>query len=282
MSVLQSNAAPGAPIGRRRVPFPVIDTHCHLTFPALRADVPGVLARAAEHGISGAITISTTTRDAPEALAIAEQHDNVWCSAGVHPLHADEGPHEWEFLRRVARSPRCVAWGELGLDNHYDEPARDIQHSVLREQLEFIQRCRDEDGIELPIILHCRKAFADLIPVLRQTQFDPARFVFHCFTGGPDDMRLLLDFGAMVSFTGVLTYRNAPEVREAAKLAPADRIMVETDSPFLSPEPKRGVRPCEPWMTSLTARRLAEVRGEAWDAFSARINDNTRRFFGVG
>jgi TatD DNase family protein len=259
----------------------VIDTHCHLTFPELRADIPGVLARAAEHGVTGAITISTTTRDAPEALAIAEQYENVWCSAGVHPLHSDEGPHEWEVLKRVAQSPRCAAWGELGLDNHYDRPERAVQHAVLHEQLAFIQRCRAE-GIDLPVILHCRKAFGDLIPVLRESGLDPSRFVFHCFTGGPDDMRMLLDFGAMVSFTGVLTYRNAPEVREAAKLAPADRIMVETDAPFLSPEPKRGVRPCEPWMTSLTARRLAEVRGEAWEALCARLDANTRRFFGVG
>src|SRR5690606_23201961 len=108
------------PPNRRRAPslrvsFPVIDTHCHLTFPELRSDIPGVLARAAEHGVTGCITISTTTRDAPEALAIAEQYENVWCSAGVHPLHSDEGPHEWSVLERVARSPRCVAWGELGL-----------------------------------------------------------------------------------------------------------------------------------------------------------------------
>ncbi len=145
----------------------VIDTHCHLTFPQLRKDVAGVLARAAEHGVTGAITISTTTRDAPEALAIAEAHENVWCSAGVHPLHADEGPHDWSVLRRVAQSPRCVAWGELGLDNHYDEPAGEIQRRVLDEQLAFIRRCREEDGIELPVILHCRKAFAELIPILR-------------------------------------------------------------------------------------------------------------------
>ncbi|MFG0285064.1 MAG: TatD family hydrolase [Phycisphaerales bacterium JB039] len=260
----------------------MIDTHCHLTFPQLRADIPGILARAAEHGITGAITISTTTRDAPEARAIAESYNNIWCSAGIHPLHADEGPHDWNVLREVARSPRCVAWGELGLDNHYDEPARAIQDRILRDQLAFIKGCRQRDGIDLPVILHCRKAFADLIPVLRDSGLDPARFVFHCFTGGPDDMRLLLDFGAMVSFTGVLTYRNAPEVREAAKLAPADRIMVETDAPFLSPEPRRGVRPCEPWMTSLTARRLAEVRGEDWDGFCAQVEENTRRFFGVG
>ncbi len=258
----------------------MIDTHCHLTFPDFAGRVPGVLAAAAERGVTGAITISTTTRDCLDALAIAESHPNVWCSAGVHPLYSDRGPHEWENLRRVASSSRCVAWGELGLDNHYDKPARDVQRRVLDEELAFIGSCR-RAGINKPIVLHCREAFGDLIPILRATGFEPSRFVFHCFTGTPDDMRKVLDFGAMVSFTGVVTYRNAREVQEAASLAPLIRLMVETDAPFLSPDPHRGQRPCEPWMTSVTARRLAELRAEPWDAFHAAINENTRRFFGI-
>ncbi len=281
----------GGRCGFRRLdgvyPDGVIDTHCHLTFPDFRGRVPEVLGAAAREGVTGAITISTTTRDCLEALEVARAYANVWCTSGVHPLHSHEGGvggHEWENLVRVARDPRCVAWGELGLDNHYAEPARDIQDRVLAEQLALIQACREgrRGGvIDKPIVIHCREAFADLIPVLRATSLDPTRFVFHCFTGGPEDMRRVLDFGAMVSFTGVVTYKNAPEVREAARMVPRDRIMVETDAPFLSPEPRRGVRPCEPWMTSLTARRLAEVRGEAWEDFHALVNANTERFFGV-
>ncbi len=252
-----------------------------------------MFADAVAQGVTGAITISTTTRDCLEALAIAEAHPNVWCSAGVHPLYSDRGPHEWENLRRVAQSPRCVAWGELGLDNHYEKPARDLQRRVLNEELAFIAECRrggkgeggrgkGEGGIDKPIVLHCREAFDDLIPILRGTGFEPGRFVFHCFTGTPEDMREVLDFGAMVSFTGVVTYRNARGVQEAARLAPLDRIMVETDAPFLSPDPHRGRRPCEPWMASVTARRVAELRGEPWEEFHEAINANTRRFFGVG
>lgn len=258
----------------------MIDTHCHLTFPDFAGRVPGVLAEAASHGVTGAITICTTTRDCTEALAIAESFPNVWCSAGVHPLYSDRGSHQWDNLRSVAESPRCVAWGELGLDNHHDKPARETQRRVLDEELRFIGSCRAA-GIDKPIVLHCREAFDDLIPILRGTGFDPARFVFHCFTGAPHDMRKVLDFGAMVSFTGVVTYRNAAEVQEAARLAPLERIMVETDAPFLSPDPHRGKRPCEPWMASVTARRLAELRGETWDTFHAAINANTRRFFGI-
>ncbi|MCC6676245.1 MAG: TatD family hydrolase [Phycisphaerales bacterium] len=258
----------------------MIDTHCHLTFPDFTGRIPEVLATARREGVLGAITISTTTQDCLTALEIADRYPNVWCTAGVHPLYADQGPHRWENLRRVGSNPRCVAWGELGLDNHYDRPARDVQRAVLDEQLAFLRGLAGS-GLSKPIVLHCREAFDDLIPVLRASGFDPARMVFHCFTGTVDDARKALDLGAMISFTGVATYRNAEEVRLAAKLVPLDRIMVETDAPFLSPDPHRGVRPCEPWMSAVTARRLAEVRGERWEDFHAAIDRNTERFFGV-
>lgn len=263
---------------------PVIDTHCHLTFPDLSTEiaggVPGVLSRARSHGVTGCITISTTTGDALSALGVASTHPDVWCTAGVHPLYADEGPHDWEALRRVALNPRCVAWGELGLDNHYEEPTGVHQREVLDAQLAFIASCR-ASGLDKPIVLHCREAFDDLIPVLRSSGLDPTRMVFHCFTGSVANMRSLLNLGAWVSFTGVLTYRNAAELREAAQLVPKDRFMVETDAPFLPPEPHRSQRPCEPWMCSLTARRLAEIRGVSFEDLHDQLNDNTRRFFGI-
>jgi len=258
----------------------VIDTHCHLTFPDFAERAGEVLARAASHGVTGAITISTNTEDCLNALAIARRFPNVWCSAGVHPLYTDGGPHAWGNLGMVARDSRCVAWGELGLDNHYAEPAREVQRSVLDEELAFIASCHARDVVK-PVILHCREAFEDLIPILRATNLDPGRFVFHCFTGTPADMRRVLDFGALVSFTGVITYRNAAEVREAAKLVPDGRLMVETDAPYLPPEPHRSTRPCEPWMSSVTARSLAELRGQRWEDFHAMINRTTTEFFGI-
>jgi TatD DNase family protein len=239
-----------------------------------------VLEKAASEGVTGAITISTTTRDCLRALEIAEQYANVWCSAGVHPLYSHEGPHEWGNLKKVTGSARCVAWGELGLDNHYNGPHREVQHQVLEEQLAFIESCSKE-GISKPVVVHCREAFDDLIPVLKRSSLDLTKVVFHCFTGTVADAKKVLGIGAWISFTGVATYRNAPEVREAAKLMPPDRIMVETDAPFLSPEPQRGVRPCQPWMSSVTAKFIAELRGTPWDAFHAQINENSRRFFGV-
>lgn len=258
----------------------MIDTHCHLTFPEFREDVPGVLAEAEAAGVSGVITISTTSTDCVEALAIATRHERVWCSSGVHPLYSDRGPHDWKTIARVGAHEKCVAWGELGLDNHYDRPARDVQHAVLADQLAFIEG-QARAGVELPIALHCREAFADLIPILAETSLDPSRMVFHCFTGTPDEARACLDFGAMLSFTGVVTYKNAKGVAESAALAPIDRIMVETDGPFLAPEPHRGKRPCKPAWARHTAEFIAGARGEAFDGFHAAINDNTRRFFGI-
>lgn len=223
----------------------MIDTHCHLTFPDFAGRLDEVMDAAGAAGVSGAITISTSSADCADALAIAESHDRVWCSAGVHPLYTDRGEHDWDAIEFVARRPKCVAWGELGLDNHYDEPARDVQRRVLADQLARIEACR-ADGLDKPIVVHCRRAVEDLLPILRASTIPGERFVFHCFTEVPEHARLVLDFGAMISFTGVATYKNAPEVAASAELVPLDRIMVETDAPYLSPVPKRGTRPCEP------------------------------------
>jgi len=134
----------------------MIDTHCHLTFPDYGGDVHSVLDRAQQQGVTGAITISTTTRDCLDALAIAQSFDNVWCSSGVHPLYSDKSPHDWDTLLAVARDLRCVAWGELGLDNHYDNPPKEDQLRALEHQLALIESARPE--IDLPIEVHCRKA----------------------------------------------------------------------------------------------------------------------------
>lgn len=283
----------------------MIDTHCHLTFPDFHSREQAVLDQAAEAGVTGCITISTTTLDCLDALALAVRFNNVWCSSGIHPLYADTHDahatnrsgekHIWQNLRAVASHPKCVAWGELGLDNHYPKPSREIQHAVLHEQLAFIQAVnhnRDDAAAAkwggsinkphgLPIILHCREAFDDLIPILRATTLDPSRFVFHCFTGTPADMTKILDFGASVSFTGVLTYPNAPEVRAAAALVPLDRLMVETDAPFLPPIPHRGQRPCVPAWTIHTARELARVKNIPFEALHEQLNHNTQQFFGI-
>jgi TatD DNase family protein len=254
----------------------MFDTHCHLTFPEFRGRTSEILAEAASAGVRGAITISTTSADCLRTAELAGQFDNLWCSAGVHPLHAHE-PVDWSVVKNAANNPKCVAWGELGLDNHYYHPPRHIQDKVLSAQLAMMQ---DSDR-DLPIVIHCREAYEDLLAVLRKAPFEPSRYVFHCFTGTPGDARLVLDFGAWISFTGIVTFQNARDIAEAAKLVPPDRIMVETDSPFLTPEPMRKVRPNEPKFVVHTARHLAMLRKVDPSDFEKQLDLNAERFFGI-
>lgn len=259
----------------------MFDTHCHLTFKEFAERTAELLAAAAHDGVRGAITISTTTTDCLSALNLARSHDNLWCTAGVHPLHSDE-PIEWENLKRAGMDAKCVAWGELGLDNHYDRPPRDVQRKILLEQLEHLDRWRCESPIlDKPIVIHCRDAFDDLLPILKEAKIDASRCVFHCFTGSPADARKVLDFGAWISFTGIVTFANAAEVAEAAKLVPPDRIMAETDAPFLTPEPFRKLRPNEPKHVVHIGRRLAALRGVEFATFEEQLDANASRFFGI-
>jgi TatD DNase family protein len=259
----------------------MFDTHCHLTsreYAIAPGNIDRILTEAHEAGVYGAITVATTSSDCLAARDLATKHPNIWFSAGVHPLHSDE-PINWNDVASAAGDPRCVAWGELGLDNHYDRPLRKVQDKVLADELALIESKRP--SIDKPIIVHCRDAFDELLSIFRAAPFDPSRYVFHCFTGGPDDARQVLDFGAWISFTGIVTFQNAPQVAQAAKLVPLDRMMVETDAPFLTPEPMRKVRPNEPKFVVHTARRLAELRGMQYAEMERQLDQNAEKFFGI-
>jgi TatD DNase family protein len=258
----------------------VIDTHCHLTFPEFRDRIGDVLAQAQAAGVRGVITIATTGPDAQQALAIARAHPNVFSTAGVHPLYADKGPHDWQAITTCLKDPKCVAWGELGLDRFHSKPPLNQQRAVLDEQLQAIANA-DALGLRKPIVLHCREAFADLIPVLQNANISGSRCVFHCFTGTPADMEQVLAFGAMVSFTGVATYKSADALRKAIHMVPLNRIMIETDAPFLSPEPHRTVRPCVPGFAALTAASVAHTLDLDLQTFHNQVRENIYAFFGI-
>jgi TatD DNase family protein len=257
----------------------MIDTHCHLTFPQLNGDLLNVLRKAQDVGVMGMITIATTSEGSLENLEIAKSHDNIWCSAGVHPLYADE-PIDWAQVKAAGEDDLCVAWGELGLDGYHPKPSIDVQREVLRTQLRHLEKWSHE-GLEKPIVIHCRDAYDMLLPELEASSLPRDRYVFHCFTGTPDEAEQVLEFGAMISFTGVVTYRNATAVAEAAKIVPEDRIMVETDAPYLSPEPLRGTHPNEPANVMHTARFLAKLRGCPEKEFERTLDENACRFFGI-
>ena len=256
----------------------MIDTHCHLTFPELHDRWPQVLDDAAAVGVDRVITIGTTPDDAERCRAIAEADPRVYFAAGIHPHYSPNVPlSDLPRLAELAAHPRCVAFGEMGVDYHYADPPPRQQHEIFSAQLEVVRYSE----IPKPVVIHCRKAVDDTIAIINGSGIAGHRFVFHCFTEPPDECRKVLDLGAMISFTGIVTYKNAPEVRASALLVPDDRIMVETDAPYLPPEPHRKVRPNEPKLVAATARFLADLRGVSYEQFERLTDANARRFYGV-
>lgn len=258
----------------------LIDTHCHLTSPELAPQLDAVVERAVAAGVTRMITIATTPDDAEAAFRLAERVPRMFIAAGVHPHQAARSGEEG--LQRLAalhddpgRAARLVAVGETGLDFHYDFAPRERQESVFRRQLELAIR------VNRPVVIHARKAELDVCAILTDYPALRERVVFHCFSGDAELARRILDAGWWLSFTGVITFRNAADVRAAARLAPLERIMVETDAPYLAPVPHRGRRPCEPAFAALTARFLAELRGLAYDELAAATTANAIRFFGL-
>jgi TatD DNase family protein len=252
----------------------LIDSHCHLDFEVLANDRAGVLARAAEAGVSGMVTISTFVEKFAEIAAIAEAHDNVWCSVGTHPHNADQELHiQTADLVRLAAHPKCVAIGEAGLDYFYDNAPREAQAEGFRRHIAAAR----ETG--LPLVIHTRAADEDTIAILEgETEKGAFPFVLHCFSAGAELARRGLALGGYVSFSGILTFKNAEEIREVAAFVPADRILVETDSPYLAPVPHRG-QSNEPAFVRHTAERLAEVRGVPFETIAEQTTRNFARLF---
>jgi len=256
----------------------VFDTHCHLTSPHLAEHLRAVLDAAANAGVHGMVSVATDLDTARAALALAQAHDTIWCTTGVHP---SEAAHEHDFgaIEAVAKDPNCLAWGELGLDGHWPDPPHAMQLELLERQLTMINAWDANDGRKLPIVIHCRKALDALLPRLVDSGLDGDRFIFHCFTDGPDEADRVLDFGAAISFTGVVTYPNAPEVALAFDRVPGDRLMIETDAPYLSPQPVRKIRPNQPAHLVHTAAFLAARRGQTIDTFTAAADTTARRIY---
>ncbi len=252
----------------------LIDSHCHLDFPDFAAELPAVVARAEAAGVGRMVTISTRVRRAHELAAIADRFPNVYRSIGTHPHHADEedGISAAELVA-LAREPKVVAIGEAGLDYHYDTGPKAAQARGFREHIAAAR----ETG--LPLVIHSRDADADMAAILREETGKGAfPAVLHCFTGSRDLAMTAIGLGLYVSFTGILTFRNSQALRDIAAELPADRILVETDSPYLAPAPHRGKR-CEPAFVLETARVLAETRGVAPDEIARRTTENFFRLF---
>lgn len=257
----------------------MIDTHCHLTFEQLANRLDEVLRNATLAGVDGMISVGTTPEQTRRAIAVAALHRGVYASAGLHPHYVSQYTSKsalLESLREAAASPHVVALGEMGLDRHYPEPPLAHQRQAFDWQLEL---AAEPALAHLPIIIHNRKATDETLAMLRQARMPGERFVFHCFAGDVAEVEAILAFGAMVSFTGIVTFPNAAEVADASDRVPVDRLMVETDAPYLTPEPYRKIRPNEPRYVVEVARFLAERRKMDYRDFEAVMDGNAKRFF---
>jgi TatD DNase family protein len=257
----------------------MIDTHCHLTYDPLFERVEEVIANAATDGVDRMITVGTTPPDARKGLELTCRFENIYSTVGVHPHYADQCQDKQvvvNTIKELAADPKVVAIGEMGLDRHYSDPPIAMQKTLLDWQLEVCNEL-----VDMPIIIHNREATDETIAQLTASGIEPSRFVFHCFTGQLDELEKILAFGAMVSFTGITTFPSAPYLAEAAKLMPADRIMIETDSPYLTPAPHRKVRPNEPRYVACVAKFIAKVRQMELDEFVKLVDTNACRFFGL-
>jgi TatD DNase family protein len=252
----------------------LVDSHCHLDFPELKTDLDGVLDRARAAGVGLMVTISTRVGQFNELRALVEGHDHVFCSIGTHPHNAAEEPDiTVEELVDISMHEKVVAIGEAGLDYHYDHSPRDVQKKSFRTHIAAAR----ETG--RPLIIHARDADADVARMLEEeTKKGAFPFVLHCFTGGADLAHRGLALGGYISFSGVVTFKNAEALRDIALAVPSDRLLVETDAPYLAPEPLRG-KTNEPAFVVYTAARLAALRGLREAEMARLTTDNFFKLF---
>ena len=254
-------------------PF-IIDSHCHLDFPELSQRLGEVLARARGEGVALMLTISTRVRQFDRLRAIVEAHDEVWCSIGTHPHNADEEPDVTaEEISRISEHPKVVAIGECGLDYHYTFSSREGQERSFRTHIAAARRTG------LPVIVHSREAEERTAQVMEEEHAKGAyASVLHCFSSKRALAERGLAIGGYVSFSGIVTFRSAVEIQDVARTTPADRILVETDAPYLAPVPMRG-KTNEPAFVAHTLRHVAGLRGVDAAAFARTTSDNFFRLF---
>ena len=252
----------------------LVDSHCHLDFPDFADDLDGIVARAEAAGVGRIVTISTRVRKLDGLLAIAERFPNVYCSVGTHPHHADEedGISAQELIE-ATRHPKVVALGEAGLDYFYENGSPEAQARGFRAHIAAAR----ETG--LPLVIHTRTADKDCQRILEDEMGKGAfKAVLHCYTGGRELAMRAIELGLSISFTGIITFKNSQNLRDLAAELPADRIMVETDAPYLAPGKHRGKRN-EPSFVVDTAKVLAETRGVTLDEISRQTTENFFRLF---
>jgi len=254
----------------------LIDTHCHLTFEPLAGEVTGVIERSRTAGVTTWITVGTSLEDSRAAIELAGLYEGMYVTVGIHPHEAKSADAAaLDELKHLGRSGKVVAVGETGLDFHYNFSKQPDQRRVFVAHLEIARE------LDLPVIVHSRNAFDETVEILDRDGRGLKGVVFHCFSGSAEQAKSLLSRGYHMSFTGVVTFKNAQATRDAARAVPLDRLMVETDCPYMSPEPVRSQKPNEPALMVHTARCLAGVKGVKMDSLAEATTQTAVTLFGL-
>jgi len=257
-------------------PLELVDSHAHVDMPEFEADREAMLARAQAAGVRMILAIGGAPGTLDSALPFAERHDWIYAAAGIHPQEAGlAAPEHYDALAKLARHPRFLAWGEIGLDYYHDEPGRDLQKRVFADQLKLARAARR------PVVIHCRDAWPDCLALLEEHwRSSGLGGIFHCFSGTLEEARQGIEMGFLISFAGNVTYPKAQNLRDVAGALPGESILIETDSPFLAPQQHRGRRN-EPAFVAEVARTVATVRNLAPPEFARAASENFRRLFRI-
>ena len=254
----------------------LIDTHAHLTFDELAGQLDDVLARSIEAGVTRWIIVGTNPADNEKVLRLISEHENMVGALGYHPHDADGiSDTDMALLKKQTHHAKVVAIGECGLDYHYMHSLAENQQRIFRRHLDIAAE------LQMPVIIHTREAFDETMNILDEYTDRLNNVVIHCYGGNQQQTKRVLDRGYYISFTGTVTFKRSDQLREVAKMIPLDRLMIETDCPFISPHPKRNIHPNEPALLIHTAQCLADVHGLPLEQFSEIITKTSETFFGL-
>ena len=248
----------------------LFDTHAHYFKNDFGEELERLLADLPSRGVERVLAIGCDIPSSEEELELAERFDYIWTAVGIHPEYAADVPEGWESeLERLLKHDKAIALGEIGLDYHYPEPSRDVQRGVFVKQLEIAKR------LDMPVVIHSREASADTLDILKE--YKP-RGVLHCFSGSAETAREVVKLGMYIGFTGVLTFKNSKKARAACEAVPIDRLLLETDCPYMAPVPHRGER-CDSSMLKFTAAAMAEIKGAPTEEMIEIARENGERLF---
>lgn len=255
----------------------LIDTHAHLTYSGLLESLDDVLARSTAAGVTKWLAVGTDAEHNEKVAILAQKYENIYAILGIHPHHASEyQPQDLQRLIELIGSGKVAALGETGLDFHYNFSKQDAQRDLFKRFLEIASLTR------LPVVIHSRNAFEETMQIIDNFADRKTKIVFHCWGGTVEQTREVIKRDFYVSFTGIVTFKNAQDIREAAKTVPLERMMIETDCPFMSPEPMRKQKINEPALLIYTAQKIAELKGVDLETLAEQLAANTKDFFNLG